>query len=209
MWEHSLRNLINKTPKRRCVPNTLRTPDKHLCHRDYDISFSFLRSWTDETLRFWVKLLLLTRPVPPCYALDMWIHPFLAIKGPLLIVRLFLHNSSRKSLKEVFVKPLGVQHLDVDSRIGTQRRHLSVSIKKFESKDRSSLYCRPQLGMRRPRNPLHNDATAGETPAPPAKSDSKTRGRGTDVMTLTPIVTGTRPALHVYFFCWKKRETLC
>jgi hypothetical protein len=46
--------------------------------------------------------------------------------------------------------------------------------------------------------------SCGKTPAHPAKSDSKTRGRGKDVIALTSIVTGTRSALHVYFFCWKR-----
>ena len=63
----------------------------------------------------------------------------------------------------------------------------------------------------RSRNPLPKPTEAdGEKPCAPSEERFKDeRAREKDVLTLTSIVTGTRPALHVYFICWKKRETLC
>ena len=104
-----------------------------------------------------------------------------------------------KSHNAHFLYHLSVQHLDINSRIETDGPGIALRCTSVS-----------QLRKRRPRNPLPNMTLSHRRDA---CSDSEERFKDErareDVITVTSIVTGTRPALHVYFFCWKKRDTLC
>jgi hypothetical protein len=118
----------------------------------------------------------------------------LASQGPLRIVRLFLHNSSGnrdKNCCSLSQRPV-FGHSFLESGLNS-RFQLPISdcrlpilvllILAITPSLGIALRCVPgvTLGSRRSRNPLLQPTlAAGESPALPAKSDSKMRGRGRD-----------------------------
>ena len=123
--------------------------------------------------------MLLTRRSPSARTLTVESASPLATQGPCFSAVGFFTIPFEIALKIVF-QPAAVQHLDTLSRNWMVHLYISTS-----------------LGFSAPITSRRRE---------PEAARAEGGWRGSFKLELSILVTGTRPTLHVYFFCWENEE---